>query len=254
MFGRIIVGIGALTLLGSSPVASWAQDNQNEIRARELFDQGVAAAEAEEYAAAVEAFLESYDLVALSGTLLNAGLFQLRGGWRVDAHRTLTELLQLHGDEISDLARLEVTRHLNELEAALSFVDVETRPRGATILVDGEDHGQSPLSDQLLLEPGTYTFEARLDDHEPATETRELEAGENYVIELELLSEPAQLPVEPDESLVEPASPPEEERRSFWRGPWPWIIGAVVVGAAAVVLGVTLSEDEPQPDWTLRVQ
>ena len=79
-------------LVGLLPREAHAEASiEDQTRARELFEQGVEAARAEDFGAAIEAFEESYALYPHPGTLLNLGLYQLQAGQRVDAYRTLRD-------------------------------------------------------------------------------------------------------------------------------------------------------------------
>lgn len=231
----------------ATPSISSAETTQDRQRARHLFEQGMAAAEDEDYEGAIEALRESQEIYPLSGTLLNLALFQDRAGRRLEAHRSFSELIFRYGDEISGGARSQVNVRIRELDASLARVEVVTEPPGAMIRIDGEEQGTTPLPVPLVLEPGAYVVEARLDGFESEQETVDLSAGEMSRVEL-ILSPRSEEPSNPR------GSPSSEARRSFWRGPWPWIIGGIILaGSAAAVLGVTLSNDEPDPDWTLRV-
>lgn len=181
--------------LAAALVSAWPRTAQSEAsvedqtRARQLFDQGVEAARAEDFDAAIEAFEESYELYPHPGTLLNLGLYQLRADRSVDAYETLRDLMARYRTVLSDRARSEVDQRLQELQAVLAIVIVTSRPLGATIFIDGEEHGQTPLDSTLAYEQGSYTFEARLDGWIPASITRELSAGETTNIELALSPE-----------------------------------------------------------------
>lgn len=233
-----LVGI-ALGLAWSSPLTARAESVD---AARERFEEGMAAAEAGDDLAAIEALTESYELSPRPVTLLNLAIFQDRAGRRPDAYRSFSELLSQYGSEISDETRARVTERVEALEDELARVEVETDPTGAMVLVDGEERGRSPLV--LVLEPGRYRFEARLDDREPVSSSRQVRAGEVLRVDLSLPGRPS----------TPTPTPTEPSPGGFWHGPWPWVIGSVVLaGILAVVLGVTLTDEEPVPDWTLRV-
>ena len=278
--GRRVATRGAIltVILG---ITAWsqvalAQNEDDQARAQELFERGVAAARDADFPAAVEAFRRSFDLYPHPGTMLNLGLYLIDAGERVEAHATIRDLLDRYGTVISQQAREEMTQRLETLEAALARVSVESDPSGATLVVDGRERGVTPTAEPLVLEPGEHAFEARLEGREPASTSRDLAAGELVTMVLTFAPvssgpapvlvvesgtegalvtvgggepEPAPLRLELEPDAAEP------ERRSFWRGPWPWVVaGALLLGAVGVTLGVTLPEDEPQPDWTMRVE
>ena len=166
--------------------AATGESERDEDRARALFDQGLEAAESEDWPAAVEAFSQSYELFPLAGTLLNIGLYQMEAGRPLEAHRTLNELLERYGDDISDRSRAEVQRRLAVVDAALATVRVTTRPEGARLSIDGQPQSDGADGHPVFLEPGEHTFEAALDGHEDASVTRTLHAGEAASVEISL--------------------------------------------------------------------
>lgn len=66
------------------------------------------------------------------------------------------------------------------------IVTVLTEPEGATVYLRNKSHGKSPAL-FYDLDPGTYTFEARLTGYEPTTKTTRVEAGGNSQIMIELV-------------------------------------------------------------------
>jgi hypothetical protein len=191
--------LAALLAVAWPATARGEASSEDQARARQLFEEGVAAARGEDYEAAIAAFVESFDLYPHPGTLLNLGLYQMRAGRRVDAYSTLSALMTSYGGVISDRARGEVGQRLHELEAALALVTITTNPAGALVLVDEVELGRTPLDAPLAREPGPCSVEARLEGHQTATGTIELRAGERPTVALALdpiLAEPPTLVVE----------------------------------------------------------
>lgn len=175
---------------------AWAEESVEErVQAQRLFQEGVAAAQERDYTSAIEKFTESYELFPHPGTLLNLGLYQLEVGRRADAYQTLGQLLDTHNAVISEDARREVIARIRELESVLATVPVDSVPQGAMIVIDGEEWARTPLDDPLILEPGSFVFQARLDGHETATITRNLQPGTNQLIELELAARAVAFPL-----------------------------------------------------------
>lgn len=228
-----------------APVLAAAQDGV-EAEARELFEAGLAAAERGDPGAAVDLFQRSYELFPHPGTLLNVALYRREAGRPLGAYQAFTELLERFGPVISAETRERARTHLSELEEELATVEVATDPPGATLRLDDREVGVTPLPEPLRLEPGDYRLEARLEGYEPTGLTLELTAGLNPLVELTLREIPPEAP--------EPTAPaPDEPERSFWRGPWPWVIGGLLLLGAGVGLTVGLwPDDDPSPVSTLR--
>ena len=53
-----------------------------------------------------------------------------------------------------------------------------------------------------------------------------------------------------EEATSDEDEEPRRERRSFWRGPWPWVIGGLILSASAAGLTVGLwPDDDLDTDW-----
>lgn len=265
----------------SRPALVMAQDDDTRLEAREAFQLGVDAARGGDYERATEAFATSYELVPRPAALLNLALYLGELGREVDSHAAWTELLQRFGGVISDEAQQQARAALDELEARLAIVEVRSEPSDAALSVDGREVGRTPLEGPLVLEPGEHRFEATLAGRVTATEDCNLAAGER--IELDLQLAPLPEPDAPDDAAMNEAlrdiesrgeavrpsadalpsggeadngavSPEQtSERRPFWRGPWPWIIGGALVLAAGATTAIVLTRPEEQDvDWEVR--
>jgi hypothetical protein len=305
--------VASLLLLAATAGAGLETDAE----ARRLFEEGVAAAAAGDFALAFIDFERSYELFPHPGTLKNLALAQDLAGRSADAYRSWTELLDRFGDAVSEATRAEARRRIADLEGALASIEVTVNVAEASILVDGREVGWSPLPGPLRLEPGSRVVEARRAGHEDARAVVLVRQGANPPIEL-LLREhelpPSVLRVESDTAgatividggVPEPAPVEREvapgilavvveapghvaERRSvsvapsarvvlpihlvpyvqpppvpdpsadedgFWSGPWPWVIGGIVLAGAGAATAAALMWPESSAtdaDWLLR--
>jgi hypothetical protein len=262
-----------LLMLFERPVGAEEVDG-DETQARELFDQGVAARQAGDFVRSTEVFARSYDLSPQPGTLLNLALDEESAGRRPAAYRRYRELLDRFGTVISGRTRDHVRQRVQELEAALASVEVSCASPGARVTVDDESAGTAPLGEALVIEPGTHEIEAALDPFQPALARVDLRPGENPPVCLELRAPdpPGEVGVEVDESSpIEPddehtgqpvpeqaldrSATGDRSRRGFWRGPWPWAIGTILlVAAGAITTTVLWPEEQPEPDGHLRMR
>jgi hypothetical protein len=329
----------ALLLCLLAPAPAWAETSEDQPRARELFAQGVAAAQRSDYAAAVEAFERSYELYSHPGTLINLAQYQDVLGQRAAAYRSWRELLERFDTVITARSLRQARERVAALEPELAAVWVTITPSGASVQVDGGEVWPTPMNEPIRLAPGRHEFVGRREGYQDTTVARELQAGVNPDVTLTLApvrAEPSpsilivesaterasvsidggplrpapvrvaldpgehevrvvalghveetrqvavapeqetrasfELEVEPEverpvaepvvvpEPVVRRQQDPVRERRrerGFWHGPWPWVIGGVLVtGAAALGLGLGLApggaEDLPAADAVLR--
>lgn len=130
----------------------------------------------------------------------------------------------------------------SETTPAPARLEIDSPTAGAVASIDDESPRPLPLS--LELEAGQYTLRVEAEGYEPHRQSLELAEAEQLrlVIALQALAEP------------EPVAP-EPRRRSFWHGPWPWIIGGLLVaGGTALVLALTLGDDGPTPDFQMELR
>ncbi|HEX9618606.1 MAG TPA: PEGA domain-containing protein, partial [Polyangiaceae bacterium] len=129
-------------------------------------------------------------------------------------------------------------------KANVGAVSVQVDREGATVYVDGQPAGDSPV----FVEPGTRTIEARRGEQR-ARQTIEAEAGQDYQVELELeLAAPSGLPVS---GLTHqgPNPTPSPEQPDSGRSLVPVYVGAGVTAVAATLavvfaLGASADADD----------
>jgi hypothetical protein len=231
----------------------------------------------EDYAAALSAFQESYDLnPGRTMVLYNIAVCQRELSDHVSAVRTLRRYLLEAGADMSEEWRAEVVRLIAELEPGLARLTVRTNVPGARVLIDGADVGAAPLPDAVELMPGDHVVEARAADLQPARHQVRLEAGMQEDLTLVLDPLPAStssatppmastaslapplvvIPAAPaglDMSRAQPAdtAPDDSGVLSQW---WFWAIVGSVAAAGAVTATVLLWPDERSAaDWALTV-
>lgn len=237
------------------------QDTDGRARAQALFEQGVSAAAAGDHQTALERFDESYRLFAHPGTLANLAIYQEGQGRLVDAYLSNRELLERFGGVISGEARDQARVRLARLAASLALVEVSSDPPGARVILDGEPLGTAPLDHPVPVEPGAHTLEARLAGHEAATIELDLAAGQREPVVLVLRPARGEAPEQPIEApsggevdltevldVTDEAGEAggEDEPRGFWRGPWPWVIGGLVLAAGAASIVGVMWPDGPE--------
>lgn len=221
----------ATLVLSSSSL--WAQDRA---AAEALFEDGVEAAEAGDFATACEKFLASNRLDSAPGTVLNIAdckeqLGQVASAWQ--RYREAAQKLPEGGERASyAIERAEA------LFPRLPWVTLELDevPEGTTVQRGEEPIPLAALGSRLPVDPGTHVFEVRAPGREPTQTRVRLEEGQKRTVQLSLgESEPKEQAVPPgqDESstvIRDTGSSGPSEKRTYG-----WV--AVGTGAAAVGLG-----------------
>ncbi|MDC0683149.1 PEGA domain-containing protein [Sorangium atrum] len=155
-------------------------------RARQLFADGVKAANAGKWAEAHAAFLAAWGLKPHYQIASNLGVACLRVGKPRDAAEYLTRYLrEVPATKVQERQRAEVS--LQEARAQVAAVTVEVAPGGAEVTVDGAIVGRAPLADPVFLDPGRHEVGAKLDGYVSQTRPVDAPAGgtETVVIALE---------------------------------------------------------------------
>lgn len=152
-----LLGMATVICL-SSPAR--AQDDETVQMARERFQEGVDYYDQRDYEKARLAFLQAYALKAHPAVLLNLAQSELRADRPADAATHFAKYLR-ENDEASEAERQEAELGFAAARTKVAEVDVTVDVEGATVSVDGDEVGKSPLPGPLYLAPGTHTIEAR---------------------------------------------------------------------------------------------
>jgi len=121
----------------------------------------------------------------------------------------------------------------DELLMQVGLVRLQVQPEGTTISIDGAEVGTAPLSEALVLMPGTYTLTFASDGYQPKDAELNVEAGSETDRTFEL--EPIQIVVEPvpaEDDEPAPVAPPATPSKI------PLYVGGGVT-VAALGVGIT---------------
>lgn len=243
----------ALALVAPAAGAS-AQDADAKARAKEAFQQGVAAFEAKRYEEALVHFEEAQRLAPHPIVQVNLA----------NCHDKLERPIQaiehfeafLASGQAKAEQREEVTAALRRLRGKIGRLLLDVQPEGAEVRIDGGAVMRAPIAAPVLLATGTHTLEVTHPGYTPVT--RQVELGAGAVDKLDVRLEPATAapppvaaaapvaaaPAAPAEApAVEPApapAPAPEARESGGLSTAVWVSGGVtsVFLVAATVTGL----------------
>jgi tetratricopeptide (TPR) repeat protein len=172
-----------LLLLCVRATAAQTTEDEARVRARELFDQGLAAFEAGDFPRARDAFQESFELRANATVLYNLANTQRVLGEYPASLASFRGYLELRGDRIEPETLARVQTWVDEMLGKVARITVDA-PEGAVVSLDGRDVGTAPLAEPLVLTCEEHVLAATLPDHEPARETIRPAAGEQRAVRL----------------------------------------------------------------------
>lgn len=189
-------------VLATAPLA-WAQSaaakkeaaaKKNE--AADHYKKGVGLFKEGDFGAALAEFRAAYQAVPSWEVLYNIGLTERRLFKYGQAVRTLNRYLEEGGKKVPADRRTSVETELSQIRSLTSKVTVKVEGAPATVLVDGEDAGKSPLAEPVLLGPGKHVIKATRDGEPDAEQTIELASGGATEVLLSFKPSVAQGPVE----------------------------------------------------------
>jgi hypothetical protein len=197
-------------------------------RGKNLLKEGNIKAAYKEYKAAWD-LKKSYDIAA------NLGNVEYELGMPRDAAEHLAFSVRNAAVSVTR-ERLEKMKKVLDLAKALvGAMVVRVNIDGAEILIDGETIGRSPIVEELYLDPGPRTIEARLAGHETAKKIVEFPRASTRMVYLELKPIPAR--PAPTASITAPPPPPPPRPRPR-KNLVPLGVGA---GVAVASLGVGIT-------------
>jgi hypothetical protein len=210
---RSIVLFLSGSLVAASPAL--AQDRpatppQRMTEAGAHFDRGASLYREGDYAAALIEFKRAYDASPTWQVLFNIGqcYFELRD--YANALVTLQRFQAEGGDRIGREDRATLDAELPDLVNRVATVTVASNLDGATVSVDDQVVGKTPLSDPVLVSIGQRKIAAVHEGRTPVQQRLALAAGDAVVVHLDFAPAPTQqaLVRESQTALVDRSTPP----------------------------------------------
>lgn len=235
---RSALVVGLVCSLVSAPVSARvvapAEGGDAETAAAMAhFEQGISLYEEGDYAAALFEFQQAYEARADYRLLFNIGVTALELKDYVSARDSLRQYLEQGGDEIAAERRAEVQQQLETLGKRIGSVTIVCNTHGATVSIDGEEVGTTPLDTPIELNLGAHQVTIEQYGHEPHRVEVDVAGGSSTTLDVSLAPiidtmDPG--PTQPVEPLLPPKAKP-------WR--IATYVGLGLTAAAGVGLAVT---------------
>lgn len=279
---RFSLGLGAALFVWSAlgwaapearaqePVSA-GDDAADRALAKQHFEAGVAAYEAQRYADALSQFQEAYRIKPHPVVRVNMANCYDRLGKPVPAIFHFEKFLEESDPNAAQ--RQEVTAALRALRAKVGEVTLRIAPEGAIVTIDGGERRQAPIPELVRLEAGAHVIEVAASGYKTHKRDFALQGGQ--AIELAITLEAgtdapvvaikptatpgeqpaaapvAPLPAEPAEATPPPAAEPVQRSEVVVEGPpaeqegerpflplTAWVSGGATV---AVLLGALIT-------------
>ena len=234
----------ALSLASAPAFADAPKPSRQQIEdAMPHFSKGVELYDENDFAGALVEFKRAYELAADYHVLFNIA----QAAYQVQNYASALDAFQRYltdgGAAVAKDRKQFCEKEITKLKGRVAKVEVVVNVAGATVAVDDEVVGTTPLSSALTVSQGKRKITVSLKGHAPETRTLELSGGDSQRLEFQLKEE--------DKPPPPPPPPVLETKKKI---PWvAWgITGGLVVGAAATgVVALVFSGDATSKIATL---
>jgi hypothetical protein len=149
------------------------------------FNRGVTLYGETDYPAALVEFSRAYALAPTWRVLFNIGQAHFQLHEYVDAMTTLQRFLDEGGDQVKAKQRELVQSELASLADRIGRVTVESNVTGATVSVDDQVVGVTPLTSPVLMSAGIRRVSATREGRPPVEERVSVAGGDSIVVRLD---------------------------------------------------------------------
>lgn len=157
-------------------------------RADQLYNAGLAAAEKERWAEAVELFRAAWELDKKVQSLGALGQAELKSKRFLDAAQHLEAALRTGQTSLGAGDKKALDGWLKEARERVVMLTIRVDIAGAELLVDDRAVGTSPLDHPIFAPPGLRRFEARRAGYKPARSSIQADAGRAYDVSLPMIA------------------------------------------------------------------
>lgn len=228
--GALLAGLVAFSV-----VPTVAADDATD-KARVQFQHGVELFEQGKFEQAAIAFARAYEIKPSYKILFNIGQAENLLQHYAAALEAYTRYLLEGGEEVKSERRAFVRGEITRLNSLVGMIVVECPIEQATVMVDGEIRGQTPLAGPVSVDLGRHEIEISKKGERLHRQVFKIAGGERVTVKVEVVDEGAEGigPAVRDEpagpTLGEPASNDGETGESGI-GPVPFYVSAAVTGA-----------------------
>jgi hypothetical protein len=228
-----------------------AQSASEQSLARDQFREGVAAARAERWPDAVEAFQRSLELAPRAMTMMNLAGALAQVGRLVEAAEAYRMFLSEAQSGAAARVRGEAEAQLATLEARIPHVRLQIHGRldSDTVTLDEYQLMAAAIDAPLPVDPGEHTLTIARDGMEPRAVTFTAQEGVQSEVVLEAWPDLGAIPPGPEGPDPLGDEPTPGASHSIFDEPVFWIVGSVVLAgliAGGVAIGVT-TQSAPAP-------
>lgn len=219
----------------SSARADTKEKAGENARADEYFRQGKAFVKENRWEDARRAYLAGYQIKRGYDIAGNLGSVELELGLAREAAEHLASCIKSFPATGTAAQLAYIKGRFEEARQKVSALAIQVNVDGAEVFVDGHSIGRSPFNDDVYVEPGKRTLEAKLGGFAPSKQSIEIARGSWQSVALVLRASGGAVPVGPPRSL--PLVMEERSRAPFFVGG-----GVALAGIGAGLTGLFLAQ------------
>lgn len=193
-----VQGVALSFLIAMSWVGQARADDAQEARKR--FDQAILLVEEGSFAEALAEFEKAYSLKPSVPVLYNIGMTYVALGKPVEASNALERYLLEGGSTLPPKRRAQATAELARQRARIALLELDIKPAGAEVRVDGDLIGRSPINLPVRVGLGTHKVSATMDGFVAQEATVRVASDERVHVEMALV--PNTPKAEPQATIV----------------------------------------------------
>jgi hypothetical protein len=243
-------------LLGAGPAFAQPQAGQTvdpavlRAEAEDHFQAGVALMQTEDWDAARTEFQRSLEIFPTRSALFNLGMCFKALHRYVESLETLRRWQAEHGAAAGPEERRSAEAAIAELEALVGQLSIGVNLPGATVTLDGESVGASPVTGTRPIEVGDHVLEATLDGYEPARQQFTVASREIVRIELYLAPLGTTAATTSTSTSTSTSTTTTVPAATGIGATWFWVTGgtAVALGIGAAVTGALVIRKDGEFD------
>ncbi len=218
---------------------------EDKSKSREHFDKGNDFLAQTQFGAAASEFDKAYELYPSYKILYPLAQSYSGADQNTKAIKAYDNYLEKGGAKIPSERRETVKTEVKRLYTLVGIIELECAVRDADVLVDKENQGKTPLTDSIIVDPGSHDVMVRIEDNELYHKQTTIKAGERIALQVKTDISVGTIEVADsaeEEEMLEGISSEEDETESPKRL-WTWVafgvgggalIGSVITGSLAV--------------------
>ncbi len=236
--GMLIVLMSVLAMPLGARAQEVAPSGGDVTEAERLFDEGVAATERGDFAAALDSFQRSHRLNPLPDVLYNIAMCHKALGDLPAALNAFAEYVARMGGNLQPDEQAEFDALLADLVPRVGRIVVESTQTEAEIRIDRTAVGSTPMPGWRAVAPGRHRVEITKPGFGPYSTQVDVRAGQTLTVTAPLVAIAGPPPVGPRVGTgpVAPVGPEPTDGEGL--SPWFWTCVGIA-GASALTMAIT---------------